>query len=243
MDIDVSRLEQVQSTDKKIYESELVTLSVPFIKFLSCDYYFVPVNSKTIHDPLVNKRIKSCYVGTIVGVHLHAKDKNVYTTENDGTPLDEGEGFDQIGKTVIAGLIRCCIATDDKYAYTLYENFLVRIDYIVLMDTEDYDRQLNQVLKAIDTNKMYEEFIKPRLTDRGVLPMILDKTSATYMAEQEEIERLQKQSEKTKEIYQKLSQMKTANIRPEGVEDISAAMVDPFKDIKMSIIKLPEHLK
>lgn len=90
---------------------------------------------------------------------------------------------------------------------------------------------------------MYEEFIKPRLTDRAILPMILDQTAATYMEQRQEIERLQKQSEKTKEIYQRLFQMKTADVRPEEVEDIKAAMVDPYNDIVMKIIKLPEHLK
>ena len=98
MNIDLDAIEMVGfSSDENIYDSKLLDLKVPSTTFLQTGMHFVPVDGKTIHDPLFVS--DGCMViGTIVETNVCLKDMKVYKFDIEEDPSVIGKQLSSLSK-------------------------------------------------------------------------------------------------------------------------------------------------
>lgn len=206
MEFDIRKMKPVNRDGTHMYNSKLLLEEVPWIQFNHTGMYFIPVDGERIWDPLFHKDLY--IVGTVAGVNIQSKCKEIYLNENDGNELTDSDkmALERIGNRIIT---RCGLYeaySDDTHAYQELFDQLIEIKYVVWFDELDAESfvfgNICRFMNSPSNVEMYEKEIVPNLQPKPLLPMLIKRVDKSAKEIRNEIETL---TEKEKQVKTTLS--------------------------------------
>ena len=213
MEFDVNKMDQICRDEKNndIFKSKYLKEDVPYVNYCDGDLYCIPVDGKRIYDPLFN--IGNYIIGTIVGSQLRSKPNGVFQSEDDGSKIEDDEKFlfEKTGETVIISArlnVPHEVYSDGEHAYYVWWYHLVRVDYMFLTypyHAADYHYgDIHRFLNGAGNVKIWEEQLKPKLSDKPLLPMLVDNAKIKAHELDREFDRVGRKSEYANKVYVEL---------------------------------------
>lgn len=214
MEFDISTMDRVcrDKANVDIFKSKYLGENVPYIHYFEDgDLYFVPVDGKRIYDPLFNTGWH--VVGTIVGVHLKSKPNRIYQSKNNDDRIDNAEKvlFNEIGKPIIAPAKLNTphdVYHDGVNVYYVWWLYLVRVDYMILTDPQSVVKNqygdIYRFLTGDGNEKIWEEIIKPNLSEKPLLPMLIENARTEVHQHAEKLKNEERDAEYANKVYTEL---------------------------------------